>query len=455
MELLQTLLATVVTLGILVTFHEFGHFWVARRCGVKVLRFSVGFGKPLWRRYDRQGTEFVVAAIPLGGYVKMLDEREGNVPESERHLSFNSKSVKQRIAIVAAGPLANFLLAVIAFWLMFVIGVRTVVPVVGEVEAGSPAAVAGIHAGDELVRVDGQAVRSWDEVLLKLLGYIGDSGEIELGVKPNTLEGAGYTEARRHLQVENWLAGVDQPDPLGALGIVPYRPPVEPVIGVLLEEGRARQAGIEVGDRVLAADGEAVADWFAWVERVRLKPEQSMRVELERAGSRLTLELIPARKVQEDGSVIGYIGAGVKPVEWPESLKRNISYGVVGAIVPAVEKTWSVTVLTLDSIRKMIVGLVSVKNLSGPITIAKVAGESAKSGAESFLNFLAILSISLGVLNLLPVPILDGGHLLFYIAEWIKGSPVSDRVQAFGYQIGVGLIGMLMMLALYNDFSRL
>ncbi|WP_426417346.1 sigma E protease regulator RseP [Aestuariirhabdus sp. LZHN29] len=455
MDLLQTIAATIVTLGILVTFHEYGHFWVARRCGVKVLRFSVGFGKPLWRRYDRYGTEFVVAAIPLGGYVKMLDEREGDVPEAERHLSFNSKSVGQRIAIVAAGPLANFFLAVAAFWLMFVIGVSTVVPVVGEVEPGSVAEVAGIQHGDELVSIDGREVRSWNEALLALLGHIGDSGEIEVGVKPGGLESRDYSESRRTLTIDRWLVGAEQPDPLGGLGITPYRPEVAAEIGVVLDGGRAQQAGFKVGDRVLSADGQAVDDWFGWVAQVRKKPEQAMQIEVDRDGQRQTLELIPAPKVQEDGSVIGYIGAGVRPVEWPESLKRTISYGAFEAVVPAAEKTWRVTTLTLDSIRKMFTGLVSVKNLSGPITIAKVAGESAKSGVESFLNFLAILSVSLGVLNLLPVPVLDGGHLLFYIAEWIKGSPVPDRVQAFGYQIGVGLIGMLMMLALYNDFSRL
>ncbi|MCL6416378.1 sigma E protease regulator RseP [Aestuariirhabdus sp. Z084] len=455
MDLLQTILATIVTLGILVTFHEFGHYWVAKRCGVKVLRFSVGFGKPLWRRFDRHGTEFVIAAIPLGGYVKMLDEREAEVPESERHLSFNSKTVGQRIAIVAAGPLANFLLAIAAFWLMFVIGVRTVVPVIGDVEPDSVAEVAGLQVGDELVSVDGDVVRSWDEALLALLGHIGESGEIQLGVKPDALSGTDYSPAQRSLMVDKWLAGVEQPDPLSSLGITPYRPEVPAVIGVLLDGGRAGAAGLQVGDRVIAADDRLVNNWFDWVELVRAKPEQAMRIEIERAGQLQVLELIPARKVQSDGTVIGYIGAGVEAVEWPESLRRTISYGVFGAVMPAVEKTWSVSVLTLDSIRKMIMGLVSVKNLSGPITIAKVAGESAKSGIESFLNFLAILSISLGVLNLLPVPVLDGGHLLFYIVEWIKGSPVPEKVQAFGFQVGIGLIGMLMMLALYNDFARL
>ncbi len=455
MDLIQTVLATIVTLGILVTFHEFGHFWVARRCGVKVLKFSVGFGSPLWSRYDKHGTEFVVAAIPLGGYVKMLDEREGEVPDSERHLSFNSKSVIQRIAIVAAGPLANFLLAIAAFWLMFVVGVKTVVPIIGNVEPGSPAAQAGLKSGDEVVSISGNPVNSWDEALLGLLAHLGDSGAIEIGVKPDALQGDYQrSDQLKSLPLDNWLAGADRPNPLESLGITPYRPEVPAVIGVLLEGERAVQAGLQVGDKVISANGTLVEDWFAWVALIKESPEQVIRVEVERNGAIVQLDLIPAKRTHE-GSVTGYIGAGAEPVEWPESLKRTISYGAIGAIIPAMKKTWTVTTLTLDSIRKMLSGIVSVKNLSGPITIAKVAGESAKSGLESFLNFLAIISVSLGVLNLLPVPILDGGHLLFYLVEWVKGSPVSDKVQAFGYQIGLGFIAMLMMLALYNDFTRL
>ncbi|MGQ7246733.1 RIP metalloprotease RseP [Halomonas sp. V046] len=451
MGLIQNILAVIVVLGLLITFHEFGHFWVARRCGVKVLRFSVGFGKPLWSRHDRHGTEFAVAAIPLGGYVKMLDEREGDVDPAERDQAFNRKSVWARMAIVAAGPIANFLLALVAYWALFVAGTTTVVPVIGEVTPASPAAEAGLHEGLEITRVQGQPVRSWDEVNLKLVAAIGVSGELTLAARD---EGNSRDETYR-MPVTDWLVGQDPPQPLVSLGVTPWRPPMPAVIGQVMDGEPAQAAGLRAGDRVIALDGEPVADWAALVTRVRERPNATLALGVEREGERLELSLTPRANTLEDGSEIGYIGAGVATVEWPEKWRREIRYGPIDAMGQAVGRTAEMTVLTFDAVRKMLVGLISPTNLSGPITIARIAGDTARSGLESFVGFMAYLSISLGVLNLLPIPVLDGGHLLYYVIEAIRGRPVSERTQAVGLKIGLALVGTLMVMALYFDLMRL
>ncbi|MGI9274260.1 MAG: sigma E protease regulator RseP [Endozoicomonas sp.] len=455
MGTLQTVLAFVVTLGILVSIHEYGHFWMARRCGVKVLRFSVGFGKPLWRWTDKLGTEFVVAAIPLGGYVKMLDEREAPVPEEQRHESFNDKPVLSRIGIVAAGPLANFFLALIALWLMYMLGIKTVVPQVGRVIADSPAAVAGLRPGDEVVSIDGEATSGWQQVNMELISAIGESRNIAVQVRsgePGRLPVGAVTE--KQLQVRDWLVGDDMPDPVKALGIEPFSPVIPARIGELASGGAAEQAGLESGDLILSANGVEVADWMAWVQMIRENAGNSLQVELERAGRRMSLELVPGSR-EHQGRQIGYIGAGVQSVSWPEDLLRNLQYNPLSAMAHAADTTWSLTSMTFESLWKMVAGLVSVKNLSGPITIAKVAGASLQSGLENFLYFLAMLSVSLGVLNLLPIPVLDGGHLLYYLVELVRGKPLSEKIQMVGLKIGVTLVVGVMMLALYNDLSRL
>jgi len=451
MSLLQTILATLVTLGLLVTIHEWGHFWVARRCGVKVLRFSVGFGKPLWMRVGRDGTEYTIAAIPLGGYVRMLDEREGDVPESLRAQAFNNKPVLQRIAIVAAGPLVNLLFAVLAYWFLFIYGVSSVVPVVGDVRPGSPAASANVESGYEVLEIDGNSVRSWSEVNLRLAARVGETGRVELMVGEPA---RGYARSYS-VPIERWDVDLERESPVTALGLMPWQPEIPAVIGLLTEDGRAGAAGIQVGDRVLEVDGEPVADWIELVRKVQAAPEQPLELLLEREGRIVTLTVIPATRTLPDGRSQGYIGAGVSPVEYPESMQRTLSYGPIQALVAGVEKTGQMIGLTLDAIGKMIAGVISVKNLSGPITIAKVAGTSAASGLESFVSFLAYLSISLGVLNLLPIPMLDGGHLLYYAVELIRGRPVSERVQMLGLRIGMVLLFSLMALAILNDLARL
>lgn len=450
MSALYMIIGTLVALGVLVTFHEFGHFWVARRCGVKVLRFSVGFGMPLLRWHDRQGTEFVVAAIPLGGYVKMLDEREGDVPEALRDQSFNRKSVRQRIAIVAAGPVANFLLALVFFWVLAMLGSQQLKPVIGSVEPGSLAAVAGLNAGQEIIAVDGEPTSGWAAVNLRLVGRLGESGALQVTVRDQ----AGANESAHTLKLNEWLKGSDEPDPIRSLGIRPWRPALEPVLAELDPKGPAQAAGLRSGDRLLALDGQALSDWQQVVDAVRVRPDTKIVLQVQRDGAQID---VPVSLVSrgEGKAAAGYLGAGVKPVDWPPEMLREVSYGPLDAVVEGARRTWTMSVLTLDSLKKMLFGELSVKNLSGPITIAKVAGASAQSGVGDFLNFLAYLSISLGVLNLLPIPVLDGGHLLFYLIEWVRGRPVSDRVQGWGIQIGISLVVGVMLLALINDLGRL
>lgn len=450
MDFLQTVLALVVTLGILVTFHEFGHYWVARRCGVKVLRFSVGFGKPLWRWTGKTGTEFVIAALPLGGYVKMLDEREGPVPSEQLDQAFNRKPVLQRIAIVAAGPLANFLFAILAYWAMFVGGVQGVAPVVGEIAADSPAGRAGLRSGEEILRVDGKETLDWADVHLKMITRLGDSGVLRLETR--SVETGEVRD--RAIPIDRWLAGEEQPDPLTDLGIEPYRPKVPAVLDQVLADSPAQRAGLRPGDQILAVNGQPLESWFQFVERVRSAPGERLSLRVERDGRELELAIVPGSR-EEGGRAVGFVGAGVKPVEPPPWLLRTISYGPLEAMGNALEKTGEMIGMIFVSIKKMLVGDISVKNLSGPVTIAQAAGQSAGYGLESFVTFLAYLSISLGVLNLLPIPVLDGGHLLYYFVELVRGRPLSEKKQVLGLKIGLAFILAIMMLAIYNDLARL
>ncbi|AEA67246.1 Membrane-associated zinc metalloprotease [Pseudomonas brassicacearum] len=444
------IVGTLVALGVLVTFHEFGHFWVARRCGVKVLRFSVGFGMPLLRWHDKKGTEFVVAAIPLGGYVKMLDEREGEVPADQLDQSFNRKTVRQRIAIVAAGPIANFLLAMVFFWGLAMLGSEQVRPVIGAVESGSVAARAGLGAGQEIVAIDGEPTSGWAAVNLQLVRRLGESGSLQLMVR----EQGSTVDSPRELVLDKWLKGADEPDPIRSLGIRPWRPAMPPILAELDPKGPAQAAGLKTGDRLLALDGQPVSDWQQVVDSVRVRPDSKIVLRIERDGAPIDVPVTLAAR-GESKAPTGYLGAGVKAVDWPPEMIREVSFGPVAAIGEGARRTWTMSVLTLDSLKKMLFGELSVKNLSGPITIAKVAGASAQSGVADFLNFLAYLSISLGVLNLLPIPVLDGGHLLFYLIEWARGRPLSDRVQGWGIQIGISLVVGVMLLALVNDLGRL
>ncbi|CAH1042151.1 RIP metalloprotease RseP [Halomonas sp. TD01] len=451
MGLIQNILAVIVVLGLLVTFHEFGHFWVARRCGVKVLRFSVGFGKPLWSTVDRHGTEFAVAAIPLGGYVKMLDEREAPVPEEQLDQAFNRKTVWQRIAIVAAGPIANFLLAIVAYWALFVAGTTTVAPIVGDVTPNSPAAEARLAHGAEITSIQGDAMRSWEEINLKLVSMIGFNGDLMLEAQP---EGSNASRVYQ-LPVANYMVRQDPPQPLQSLGITPWRPNVPAVLGQVIDGQAASQAGLRAGDHILSLNGEPIDDWMQFVSVIRESAGQTLEVGYQRGDEQSSLSLTPGRNTLESGGEVGYIGAGAQQVTWPEELQREIRYGPVEAVGQALSRTGEMTLLTVDAIRKMLVGLISPSNLSGPITIAQISGDSARAGMEAFVGFLAYLSISLGVLNLLPIPVLDGGHLLYYFIEVVRGRPVSEQTQAVGLRIGLAMVGTLMLMALYFDLMRL
>lgn len=450
MSALYMIVGTLVALGVLVTFHEFGHFWVARRCGVKVLRFSVGFGMPLLRWHDRKGTEYVIAAIPLGGYVKMLDEREGEVPADQLDQTFNRKTVYQRIAIVIAGPVANFLLAIVFFWFLAMLGSQQVRPVIGAVESGSIADKGGLSAGQEIVAVDGEPTSGWAAVNLQLVRRLGESGTVALSVRDQ----GSTVDSPRELALDKWLKGADEPDPIRSLGIRPWRPALPPVLAELDPKGPAQAAGLKTGDRLVALDGQTLSDWQQVVDAVRLRPDAKISLRIEREGAQLDVPLTLAVR-GEGKTATGYLGAGVKGIDWPPEMLREVSFGPLAAVGEGARRTWTMSVLTFDSLKKMLFGELSVKNLSGPITIAKVAGASAQSGVGDFLNFLAYLSISLGVLNLLPIPVLDGGHLLFYLIEWARGRPLSDRVQGWGIQIGISLVVGVMLLALVNDLGRL
>lgn len=450
MGMLQQIFYFVLVLGVLITFHEFGHFWVARRCGVRVLRFSVGFGPTLIRWQDRRGTEFVVAALPLGGYVKMLDEREGDVPPAELDCAFNRRPVAQRMATVAAGPLANFLLAILAYWIVFLHGVQGVVPIVDTVAPDSIAASAGLQPGQEITAIDGKPTPTVQILGERLVRRLGDSGPLLVQVREPD---SGIT---RDLQAElrRWDLDPDAPDPIGDLGLTLYRPPVPAVAATIEAGGPAELAGLQKGDRILAADGRSIDDWLAWVEYVRARPEQSMAIVVERGERTLHLELRP-RAVTDRGQTFGQVGMGVAGVEWPEEYRREVRYGPIAAFARAAIGTWDNSMMILSSVGKMIIGDISVRHLSGPITIAKVAGASAQYGLVPLLQFMALLSISLGVLNLLPIPVLDGGHLVYYGIEAVRGKPLSEKVQELGYRIGLSLVIGLMLLALYNDVLRL
>lgn len=451
MELLHTVVSALVTLGVLITVHEFGHFWVARRCGVRVERFSIGFGPPLLTWRDSRGTEYVLAAVPLGGYVKMLDAREAPVAEDERAQEFTSKPLRSRAAIVAAGPLANFGLAILAFWVMYLVGVSGVAPVIDGVEPGSVAARAGLEVGQEVVAVDGRPTNTVQSLAQGLAARMGDTGNLVVSVKHpgSTLVYDAKAE------ISSWLADVEEPDPIKGFGIKLWRPKFEAVVKEVVSGGPAEVAGMKPGDRLLAVDGLPLADWQAWVEYVRARPGLPISVTLDRSGQSLTVSVVPETVDLPDAGRVGQVGVMASPPEWPVAMIREERYGPIGAVVPAFLKTWDTATGTLDALRKMLVGLISPKNLSGPITIAKVASSSAKSGLSSYLALLGLLSVSLGVLNLLPIPVLDGGHLLFYGIEWIKGSALSEGAQALGLKIGMAFVLCVMLLAFYNDLSRL
>lgn len=452
MQVLFSIVMALVTLGILVTIHEYGHYWVARRCGVRVLRFAVGFGRPLVMRVDRHGTEFALCAIPLGGYVKMLDERdEGqDVTAENRHESFNAQPVRNKLAIVSAGPVANFLLAIFVLFGLFLRGETGIAPVVEAVEPGSVAHEVGLMRGHEIVAVDGVSTQTVSNVRFALLKRLGDTGTIDISVG-SALRDLQQTYA---LPIDRWLGGAEAPDPTRALGLTLGIPPLQPTVASLVEDAPATRAGFEVGDTIIEVGGQAISTWSQWVDLVRAAPGQSLAVRVERDGQPVNLTVVP-RSSGTSGAEVGSVGMGVVIPDIPEDRIRRQGRGPLEALSAAIERTFSLTVFTFESMWKMIQGLISTKNLSGPIAIAQVAASTAESGFTTWLSFLALLSISLGAINLLPIPVLDGGHIVFHSLEGLLGRPVPEQIQMMSYQVGLLAVFTLMVFAIYNDVARL
>ncbi|ENO92602.1 MAG TPA: RIP metalloprotease RseP [Thauera sp.] len=451
MNLLDYLLPFALALGVLILVHELGHYLVARWCGVKVLRFSIGFGKPLIvRRAGRDGTEWALAAFPLGGYVKMLDEREAAVAPEELHRTFNRQSVYRRFAIVAAGPLANFLLAIVLYWGLFVAGTDELRARVALSETPQVAEAAGVRDGDLVLAVDEQSVRSWQDLRWILLQHTLDQREVVLRVR--TLEDV---EAFRRLDLAGVRIDDDSGDLIARLGLKPWRPQIPAVIGRLVEGGAAARAGLQSGDEVTAIDGVAITSWSDLVQIVRDGAGRELRFDLRRDAAAFSVVVTPD-EANEGGARVGRIGVGVAdPAPGGLSMFAEVRYGPLEAMAKAVRQTWETSVLSLRMIGRMFTGEVSWKNLSGPVTIADYAGQTAQLGLSHYLKFVALISISLGVLNLLPIPVLDGGHLMYYTVEIIKGGPIPERVMEIGQQIGLALLVMLMAFAFFNDINRL
>jgi regulator of sigma E protease len=448
---MTTLLAFVVAIAVLVVFHELGHYIVARWFDVKVLRFSLGFGKVLYTRHFGNGeTEWVISAIPLGGYVKMLDEHEGEVAAHELPRAYNRKPVLQRMAIVVSGPIANLLLAVLLYFFLFLHGVPGIKPVLGAITPNSPAAAAGLQSKQTITSIDGQPTPSWQEIRWVLLDLVLQKKAAKFELR--TQEGA---QVFRVLEMNSMTAADLDGDFLKKLGLQPYQPPVYSIIGKLVEGGVAQRAGLQVKDRVLRADGQELVLWEDLVNVVRSHPGKVLDIEIDRAGVLLKLSLTP--DVFDDaGKNIGRIGAAAYIDKAAfEAMLTEVRYPVWAAFPEALRKTWETGWVSLKMMGKMIVGEISLKNLSGPITIADYAGQSAQMGFGAYIGFLALISISLGVLNLLPIPLLDGGHLLYYSVELIKGSPVPEGLWEAGQKVGIALLVTMMAFALYNDVSRL
>lgn len=451
MSILLSLLGFVLAIGLLVAVHEFGHFQVARWCGVKVLRFSIGFGKPLWTKIGKDGVEYQIAAVPLGGYVKMLDEREGEVPAEERHLAFNTQSVWKRIAVVAAGPLANFLFAIFAWWLVFILGVTATKPELGDIQPNTPAAEAGLQAGDVVTGLNGDLIESWETLRLGLIEEALTSDTARLSVM----------RGEQRFEVEIPLLGtpeqVDQ-----AAGLQSWRPEFPATVGQVVAASAAETAGLLAGDEIKAVDNEPVANWSELVAKVQVSGGKLLQLDILRGGVPQQVVLVPERReIEINGEKVTRGFAGIGPFvsealrEEARSRQLMLQYGPIEALGLAVNRTGSLSWLTLGMFGKMLTGGASIENIGGPVQIAAGAGATLALGITAYLGYLALISISLGVLNLLPVPVLDGGHLLYYFVEIIKGSPVSLEVQAAGQRIGLALLLLLMGVAFYNDFTRL
>lgn len=449
--ILWNFISFIIALGILVAVHEFGHFWVARRCGVKVEKFSIGFGKSIWSKVGKDGTEYSISLIPLGGYVKMLDGRVDDVPEDQQAFAFDRKPLWKRSAIVAAGPAFNFLFAIFAYWLVFIIGVPAVKPVVGQVTPYSIAAQAGLEPGMELKAVSGVKTADWESVNMGLIRHIGDS-QLTLTVAP--ADGVGVEETKV-LYLDEWNFDPETQSAMSALGFIPFTPEITARLTNVGEGSAGERAGLLVGDTLVSIDGRAVESWQQVVETIQASPNRALALKVERDGQSVDVSLTPDSRALSDQRVIGFAGIAPEVAEWPQSYRFDLQFGVFESVGKAIEKSGQVITLTISMLKKLIVGDVGLNNLSGPISIAKGAGTTADYGLVYFLGFLALISVNLGIINLVPLPMLDGGHLLFFAIEAIIRRPVPEKVQEMGYRIGGAIIFSLMAVAIFNDFARL
>ncbi|MDR0735821.1 MAG: RIP metalloprotease RseP [Zoogloeaceae bacterium] len=454
--LLFYLAAFLLLLGVLVVIHEFGHFWVAKRCDVKVLRFSVGFGRVLWRRrYGADQTELTFCAIPLGGYVQMLDGREledgESIPAEDLPRAFDRQSVGRRSAIVAAGPVANFLLAIFIYWLIFMLGGNALRPILGAPPVDTPAAAAGIRDGDRVLSVEGEAVTTLEEFHLRLLRQASRHASVALEVADERQLTRRVHLATGRLNNAKW-----EGEPFVLLGLELYQPPLPPVLGEVLAGFPGEAAGLRPDDRILAMDGVEVTRWRQFVERVSGSPEMPLSVLVERAGQRLTLTVTPKKEGK-----IGRVGVGPSAAEMAKveanlpELYVFVRHNPVDAAFRAVREAWSQSALMLTMMGKMLAGEVSWRALSGPVAIAEYAGRTAKMGPEVYLKFMAVVSLCLGIFNLLPIPVLDGGHLMYHALEVVKGRPLSENAMLRWQKFGISLLVTLMAFAFFNDLSRL
>ena len=451
MNALFMIVAAILLLGPLIAIHEFGHYFVARKLGVKVQVYSIGFGPTLikWKS-KKSGIQYQLSALPFGGYVKMLDEREGNVAEEDMPQAFNRQSPWKRIAIVAAGPLINLVFAIVLFWILFLPSQEQLNTRVGKIFPGTPAAAVQMQTGDKITAIDGTPVSTWEKLNYAIVDRAGETGVIQVRV-----ERQGQLQ-QFSLPIQNFLKDQSK-SPLETLGFIPYRPQIPAVVTKLSEDGAAIRQGIKEGDKIVAIDGVKMKDWFDVVEIVQASPEKLLKIDVLRNGEIKQFDVMPQGQRDNMGNVIGMLGVQSTPgkVTIPDEYKQTIQYNPAQALMMAVDKTGQISGMILNSMAKMVRGLIGLDNLSGPITIAKVAGQSAEMGWQTFISFMALMSISLGILNLLPIPMLDGGHLVYYFIEAIRGKPVSEQIQIFGLKIGMVLLGSMMLLALFNDFMRL
>jgi len=450
LDFIWNLVSFIIALGILITVHEYGHYWVALKNGVKVERFSIGFGKVLWRKVNNEGTEFVIALIPLGGYVKMLDDRVDDVRPEDSHKTFNCKSVYQRIAIIAAGPFANFAFAIFAFYLMFLIGVPSVKPIVGQITPQSIAQQANIVNNSEIVEVAGQTTLDWQDVNLALVSQI---GEKEFTIK--TKAKGSISTVTHHLDTSAWSFSPDKESAIDSLGIAPFRAAIFAQLAHIESGSAADLAGLKVNDKLISINDEAInGDWLKFSKKISELPEQIAILTIERNGEYRQISVTPS-SIKRAGKSVGYLGVVPKSEPYPEEYLIELNYGIFDAFNQSVQRSWNLVVLSFKMIGKLITGDVSVKNLSGPISIAQGAGNSAQFGLVYFLGFLALISINLGIINLLPLPVLDGGHLFYYLVEIFTGKPVPEKIQEIGFKFGALALLGLMSIALFNDLSRL